>query len=184
MSSRWALGVDPGREGAAALVELGRAGAYLRGLWLVRPPEERWHRWALQAATEARRPVPAGVPLRAYVERPPPTFRAGSIAGLKRGHRAWAGLGAWQGAWRAHLTSQGWTVEQVEVRDWTRVAGVAGSKAKAGGEDGRVREARAIVHGAGDVLAGIDNVKRRGDAAEAVLIAFAGCVSQPRRGAA
>ncbi len=184
MSSRWALGVDPGSEGAAALVELGRAGAHLRGLWIVRQPEARWHRWAIQAATEARARVPAGHELRAFVERPPATFRAGSIPGLKRGHRAWAGLGAWQGAWRGHLAAQGWAVEQVEVRDWIASTGVAKSKAKAGGEAGRVREADFLVYDSGPALAEIVRVKLRGDAAEAVLIALHGCLSQPRRGAA
>jgi hypothetical protein len=181
VSSRWALGVDPGREGAAALVELGRAGAHLHGLWLVRQPEDRWHRLAAEAALAALARVPDGVTRWASVEKPPATFRAGSIAGLKRGHRAWAGLGAWQGGWRAHLSAAGWPVHLVEVAEWTRLSGVARSKAKAGGEEGRVREAQALVYEAGEALARVTGAKARGDAAEAILIALAGCLAQPHR---
>ena len=184
------LGVDPGRESGAALVELvptpGKAPyPALLGSWAVRGSSDRlWFDRAAAAVQEAGRALGDGCLKIAFIEEIPATFRTGSIQGVKRGHAAWAGLGKRWGAWQSILFGAGWDVREIEQSDWTQLCGVERSKEKAGGPTGRVREACALVAGAAKALAGIDHEKLSGDVAESVLIALAGCVVMGREASA
>lgn len=175
------LGIDPGRESGVALVELmpspGKAPyPALHGSWAVWGDRDRlWFDRATAAVQEATRALGERCKI-AFIEEIPVTFREDSIKGVKRGHAAWAGLGKRWGAWQSILFGAGWEVREIEQADWTKLCGVEKSKAKAGGPEGRVREASTLVAGAAKALSAIKNQKIRGDVAESTLIGLAGAV--------
>lgn len=175
-----ALGADPGASTGLALVSLWPAGARLLALWSVHGSSlPLWWARASAAAQEARE-LAAETDARAWVEAIPATMREGSIAGVTRGHAAWAGLGQRRGLLMGALMAAGWPVEDIDQRDWTAAARVQASKQ---GIDPRVRlrEAAALVAGAGAALDALPSdteaaAQRQIDAAEAVLIALGAAV--------
>lgn len=176
-----ALGGDPGASTGLALVVLPPAGApCLLGLWSIHGSSlPLWWERASAAARQARE-LAGESDARAWVEAIPATMREGSIAGVTRGHAAWAGLGQRRGLLLGALLAEGWTVEDIDQRDWTAAARVQASKQ---GIDPRVRlrEAAALVVGAGAALDALPcdteaAAQRQVDAAEAVLIALGAAV--------
>lgn len=176
------LGVDPGRESGASLVELVPVPSdapypTLHGSWSVRGSSDRlWYDRAVLAVQAANNHLGGNCRKIAFIEDIPATFRNGSIKGVRRGHAAWAGLGKRYGSWQAILFAENWEVRAIEQSVWTKICGVEKSKEKAGGPEGRVREATALVAGALTVFREIENEKLRGDVAESILIGLAGAV--------
>jgi len=174
------LGVDPGREAGVALVELrptpGKAPyPVLQGAWGVYGADDKlWWSRARAAAEEASASLGEAVPKIAFLEQIPVTFKSGSIPGVRRGHAAWAGLGKRWGAWQATLFAAGWEVRSIEQKVWVETCKVAASKEKAGGPEGRGREASALIAGARAALDKIGAGKLKSDVAESMLIGLAG----------
>ena len=182
-----AIGVDPGASTGIAVVrgEITNRGAMqFTAVWAESvfgsSKKLLWLRLkdAARAAVER-----AGDGATAYIETISPTIRRGSIAGVRDGMTAWAGLGQHRGLALGAVMDAGAVVEDLPQREWSQILPIA--RAKGAGTD-RVWEASRLVAGATDLLALLDDSSeaardRRVDVAEAILIAAAGCLMAARK---
>jgi hypothetical protein len=154
-----ATGIDPGGSACLAVVALDP----VRLIALYDVHGVKWYDRMVAAVAGAQGPI--------YCERPATKIRKGSPM---RNHNSAFGLGRNVGRWEAVAASQGRAILLVETGAWwaalpTKLTGKRG--------DGlhRVDEAAGMVRGCRAWLEAVP-VSRRVDTAEAVMIAYAGCL--------
>lgn len=187
MSHYTSIGIDPGASTGVAVVrgELTPRGSMrFSVVWVesVFGSTKRllWTRMKQAAMVARGHAGDAGV---FYIETISPTIRKGSIAGVRDGMSAWAGLGQHRGLALAAAMEADLPVEDIAQREWARSLPISRAK---GGDVDRVAEAGRLVAGAADALNALDASSeaarsRRVDVAEAVLIAAAGCLVTARK---
>lgn len=157
-----ALGIDPGESTGLAVVHLG---------------DDRVLRCSLAVAAHGKKWLPTvketlsyTVPGVAFIERPADKVRSVGA----RHHLAMFGLGRRFGRIEQLALEHGHEVRPVTTAEWWAVLPLR-LTGKRGDGLHRVHEAAAIVQGAAAWLDGIPG-KHAADAAEAVLLAAAGCI--------
>ena len=170
------MGADSGAHAGIALLIPGvrRSRPVLRGVWPVFGADHLWLARAVEACEAVTALAEAdGVPLdsvRFVVENPPKTGRSGSLAGDKRGHTTWRGMGRRKGMLEAVwycVTRR--CAESMEQSDWTGGLQPHVKRKKVGDGTHRVIEAIFLVENAGPMLKSVRKTCRV-DCAEAVLL--------------
>jgi len=191
------IGMDPGRSTGLAAVAWSDEGPRLLGLHSVYGSNRRTWLGRAGAATADLHSKVFGLQgeglVAAYVEEIPATMRMGSIRGVTRGHKAWAGLGQWRGLGLGALITAEVEVTDIDQTVWVgAVRSSLGRIAESKNEGDpllRVREASNLIRGAREALVELGappgwqpgdkltaGEERSIDAAEAILIAAAGCI--------
>jgi hypothetical protein len=152
-----AAGIDSGRYAGVALVGRKPDGFKLNQLWLISSANDALWLSRLLEAFKTIDEERKGHKFRFIIEQPPKTLRAGSVAGDRRGHTTWKGMGRRLGMIEATwFFASGLLAEKIEQKDWVN----------------RMSPIVRLVQGAEEALLQIPEHGRI-DCAEAILIGTA-----------
>jgi hypothetical protein len=168
-----AAGIDSGRYAGVALVGRKPDGFKLNQLWLISSANDALWLSRLLEAFKTIDEERKGHKFRFIIEQPPKTLRAGSVAGDRRGHTTWKGMGRRLGMIEATwFFASGLLAEKIEQKDWVNRMSPIVLRKKSGDGTHRCREAARLVQGAEEALLQIPEHGRI-DCAEAILIGTA-----------